>query len=149
MKKATPEVQKLRDDAKLWWRIARAESKARFGGSLDAMERAIAAEKKLVALGAKPPRRPKGFEDHHAVRANPADKLAEHGIVTLGDLDRWITDHPQVVEKGPYAGQREFMSRYQALKQLVGESAAIEMLNNLAIEQCTPPPKGRQGKAKR
>jgi hypothetical protein len=41
------------------------------------------------------------------------------------------------------------MSRYQALKQLVGESAAIEMLNNLAIEQCTPPPKGRQGKAKR
>ncbi len=149
MKKATPEVQKLRDEAKLWWRIASAESKARFGGSFDAMERAIAAEKKLVALGVKPPQRPKDFREHHAVRANPADKLAHHGIVTLADLDRWIMEHPQIVEKGPYTGQREFMSRYQALKQIVGENAAIEMLNNLAIDQCTPPPKARRGKAKK
>jgi hypothetical protein len=58
-----PEVQQLRKDARLWWKIARAESRARFRGSVDAMERAIAAEKKLVALGVTPPRRPKGFEE--------------------------------------------------------------------------------------
>lgn len=60
---AQPEVQQLRKDARLWWQIARAESKARFSGSFDAMERAIAIEKKLVALGVTPPRRPKGFEE--------------------------------------------------------------------------------------
>jgi hypothetical protein len=64
--KKTPaqlEVQQLRKDARLWWQIARAESRARFRGSYDAMDRAIAIEKKLVALGVTPPRRPKGFEE--------------------------------------------------------------------------------------
>lgn len=41
----------------------KAETKARFSGRYDALERALAAEKKLVALGETPPRRPKGFED--------------------------------------------------------------------------------------
>jgi hypothetical protein len=76
-------------------------------------------------------------------RSAPADKLEKEGIVTMQDLDRWIERHPQIVEKGPYAGQRELMSRYQALKRIVGENAAIEMLNNLAIEQCTAPPARR------
>ena len=58
----SPEIQKLRADAKLWWRIARAELKARFRGSADAMDRAIAIEKKIVALGGTPSRRPKDFE---------------------------------------------------------------------------------------
>lgn len=64
--KKTPaqlEVQQLRKDARLWWQIAKAEAKARFRGSFDAMERAIAIEKRLVALGERPPRRPKGFEE--------------------------------------------------------------------------------------
>lgn len=56
-------VQQLRKDVRLWWQIAKAESNARFGGRFDAMERALAAEKKLAALGEKPPRRPKGFEE--------------------------------------------------------------------------------------
>lgn len=65
----TPEIQKLRQDARMWWRIAQAESKAGFSGSVDAMERAIAAEKQLIALGVPPPRRPKHFVDpHHAAR---------------------------------------------------------------------------------
>jgi hypothetical protein len=67
-------------------------------------------------------------------------KLQKHGIVTLNDLDQWIAVNPRVIDRGPYKGQREFMSRYQALKLLVGENAAIEMLNNLAIDQCTPSP---------
>jgi hypothetical protein len=57
----TPEIQQLHKDARLWWQIAKAEAKARFGGSADAMERAIAIEKKLIALGVTPPRRPKDF----------------------------------------------------------------------------------------
>jgi hypothetical protein len=62
-KKTSPEVEKLRADAKLWWRVASAESKARFRRSFDAIERAIAAEEKLVALGEIPPRRPKEFAE--------------------------------------------------------------------------------------
>lgn len=60
---STPEIQQLRKDARLWWQIAKAESKARMGGRFDAMERAIALEKKLVALGVTPPRRPKDFAE--------------------------------------------------------------------------------------
>ena len=60
---ASAEIQKLRKDARLWWQIAKAEAKAGFRGSADAMERAITLEKKLVSLGAKPPRRPRGFEE--------------------------------------------------------------------------------------
>jgi hypothetical protein len=56
-------VQQLRKDARLWWKIAKAEARARFSGRFDAMERAIAAEEKLIALGETPPRRPKGFEE--------------------------------------------------------------------------------------
>lgn len=58
---ATPEVQQLRKDARLWWQIAKAESRARFRGSYNAMERAI--EKKLLALGVTPPHRPKDFAE--------------------------------------------------------------------------------------
>lgn len=61
--KADTTVEQLRKDARLWWQIAKAESRAGFRGSADAMDRAIAAEKKLVALGVTPPRRPKGFEE--------------------------------------------------------------------------------------
>lgn len=79
-------------------------------------------------------------------RSAPADKLEKEGVVTMQDLDRWIERRPQVVKTGPYAGQRELMSRYQALKSIVGENAAIEMLNNLAIEQCTAPPRGKKAR---
>lgn len=82
------------------------------------------------------------------LNARPADKLARFGIVTLNDLDHWIAKHPQVEATGPHAGQRYFMSRYQALKQIVGEGAAIEMLNNLAIDQCTPPPRSSRGRGR-
>ena len=60
---ASPEVQQLRKDARLWWQIAKAESRARFGGRTDATERAIALEKKLLALGVTPPHRPKDFAE--------------------------------------------------------------------------------------
>lgn len=68
---AAPEIQKLRADARLWWQIAKAEMRAGFGGSVNAMDRAIAAEKKLVALGVTPPRRPKEF----------AESLSEHATI--------------------------------------------------------------------
>lgn len=62
--------------------------------------------------------------------------LVTHGVATMRDLDRWIAANPHTITKGPHAGEREHMSRFQALKHFVGEDTAIEMLNNLAIEQC-------------
>lgn len=49
------------------------------------------------------------------------DRLKSEGIVTVGDLDR-------------YRGSR---SRYGALVRLVGSDAADQILNELAILQCT------------
>lgn len=57
------------------------------------------------------------------------EKLLKHNIKTMADLDAWIKNHP--------TEQKHYMSRFNALKILVGENAAIWMLNELAIRQCT------------
>lgn len=49
--------------------------------------------------------------------------LRRIGIQTTADLDAWIK------------GQHRPMSRYGALKELVGEHAAMRILNELAINQ--------------
>lgn len=53
------------------------------------------------------------------------DRLKSEGINTIGDLD----------------ARRGYQSRYSALVRLVGSDAADEILNNLAIIQCTPAPR--------
>lgn len=62
-KKTTPEIQQLRKDARMWWKIASAEKKAHFRSWVNSFDRAIEIEKKLVALGVTPPRPPKEFAD--------------------------------------------------------------------------------------
>ena len=57
------------------------------------------------------------------------DKLINHNIKTIADLDNWIKKHP--------TQENHHMSRFSALKILVGENAAMWMLNELAIKQCT------------
>ena len=54
--------------------------------------------------------------------------LAKSGIRTTADLDRWIAAHPQ--------SDGCLISRFGALKILVGEEAACWILNDLAIAQC-------------
>jgi hypothetical protein len=49
------------------------------------------------------------------------DRLKSQGINTIGDLDKW----------------RGAQSRYAALVRLVGSDAADDILNRLAIRQCT------------
>lgn len=57
------------------------------------------------------------------------EKLLKNNIKTISDLDNWIKKHP--------TAEKHYMSRFGALKILVGENAAIWMLNELAIKQCT------------
>lgn len=57
------------------------------------------------------------------------EKLLKNNIKTMADLDNWIKKHP--------TAEKHYMSRFNALKILVGENAAIWMLNELAIQQCT------------
>ena len=56
--------------------------------------------------------------------------LKKLGIRKVGDLDRWIYSH--VILEGPNKGS--LMSRYNALKYLVGERAATFILNDLATD---------------
>lgn len=69
------------------------------------------------------------------------DKLEAAGIRTLGDLDAWIKVHPQRDKHGPF-----LMSRYNALRLIVGENAAIMMLNELAIQTCCKAASGHSGR---
>jgi hypothetical protein len=61
-------------------------------------------------------------------------KLKSLGIKTTADLDKWIKEHPKTETKGPYAGSRSLMSRYDALKELVGDDAATWILHDLATD---------------
>ncbi len=61
-------------------------------------------------------------------------KLQRLGIKTTGDLDKWIKEHPQTETKGPHAGSRSLLSRYDALKELAGEDAATWILHDLATD---------------
>src|SRR5271166_64459 len=61
-------------------------------------------------------------------------KLRSLGIKTTADLDKWIKEHPKTETKGPYAGSRSLMSRYDALKELVGDDAATWILHDLATD---------------
>ncbi len=55
------------------------------------------------------------------------------GITTIADLDRWCMAHPYRDKVGI-----RYPSRFKALKQIAGEDGAIDILNNLAINQCLP-----------
>jgi hypothetical protein len=61
-------------------------------------------------------------------------KLKSLGIKTTADLDKWIKEHPKTETKGPYAGSRSLMSRYDALNELVGNDAATWILHDLATD---------------
>jgi hypothetical protein len=61
-------------------------------------------------------------------------KLQRLGIKTTADLDKWIKEHPKTETKGPYAGSRSLMSRYDALNELVGTFAATWILHDLATD---------------
>jgi hypothetical protein len=61
-------------------------------------------------------------------------KLKNMGIKTTADLDKWIKEHPKTETKGPYAGSRSLMSRYDALNELVGNDAATWILHDLATD---------------
>jgi len=61
-------------------------------------------------------------------------KLRAMGIKTTADLDKWIKEHPKTETKGPYAGSRSLMSRYDALKELAGEDAATWILHDMATD---------------
>src|SRR5208282_2134770 len=61
-------------------------------------------------------------------------KLKSLGIKTTADLDKWIKEHPKTETKGPNAGSRSLMSRYDALNELVGNDAATWILHDLATD---------------
>lgn len=60
------------------------------------------------------------------------DILASSGIQTIGDLDTWRNTHIVSDRFG-----RHVPSRFSSLRFLIGEDAAISILNELAIRQCT------------
>lgn len=62
-KPSSSEVQQLRKEVRVWWKTATALSRAGFSGVGASVDRAIAAEKRLVDLGITPPRRPKYWAD--------------------------------------------------------------------------------------
>lgn len=61
-------------------------------------------------------------------------KLKRLGIKNTADLDRWVQEHPQTIKKGPHKGEKSLMSRYGALKHLVGEQAADRMMQELMVQ---------------
>jgi hypothetical protein len=61
-------------------------------------------------------------------KATVANKLKKAGVKTMADLDRWVMNNP--LPNG------DLTSRYDALKRIVGENAAMWMMNELAIRQC-------------
>jgi hypothetical protein len=67
-------------------------------------------------------------------RAGAIDKLKAVGIKTTADLDKWIKRHPRKITKGPYAGQTELASRFEALTELVGGDAATMILHEMATD---------------
>lgn len=58
------------------------------------------------------------------------DILEQRGIRTFADLDEW--------RNLQFAAGRGY-SRYSALKEMVGEDAAISILHELSLRQCCPP----------
>jgi hypothetical protein len=67
-------------------------------------------------------------------RAGAIDKLRAAGIKTTADLDKWIRQHPRKITKGPYTGQTEYASRFEALTELVGGDAATQILHEMATD---------------
>lgn len=59
-------------------------------------------------------------------------KLEKMGIKTINDLDNYSRQHPKSDKNGPF-----IESRFGTLKGLIGESAAISILHELANKQCT------------
>lgn len=62
-------------------------------------------------------------------------RLKRLGIKTTSDLDNWIKNHPRTDK---LTGRQVLMSRFGALKQLIGENAATFILNELAIQATVP-----------
>jgi hypothetical protein len=61
-------------------------------------------------------------------------KLKRLGIKNTADLDKWVKEHPQIRAKGPNKGEKYLMSRYGALKHLVGEQAADRVMQELMVQ---------------
>ena len=64
--------------------------------------------------------------------AGAIDKLKALGIKTTADLDAWIKKNPRKITKGPYAGQMELPSRFEALTEIVGADNATWILHEMA-----------------
>jgi hypothetical protein len=65
-------------------------------------------------------------------RHTAGTRLTVLGIKTTADLDRWIKARPQVNA----SGESYLMSRFDALKIIVGEDSVTWIMNDLAIEVC-------------
>jgi hypothetical protein len=61
-------------------------------------------------------------------------RLKRLGIKNMADLDKWVQEHPETIKKGPHKGEKSLMSRYGALKHLVGEQAADRMMQELMVQ---------------
>ena len=64
--------------------------------------------------------------------------MKKSSIKTMADLDKYVQENPRIDKWG----RSYLMSRYEALKELFGENYAINVLNELALQQCCRPPKG-------
>lgn len=73
-------------------------------------------------------------------RAEAITILKRRKIKTTADLDAFIKKQGAQTDR---FGNRGFMSRFQALKQLVGERQATFMLNDLALSMTPAPGQGR------
>ena len=59
-------------------------------------------------------------------------------IKTIADIDKYIKDNPKIDKWG----RGYYMSRCNALTELFGEDYATIVLNEMALQQCCPNPKG-------
>jgi hypothetical protein len=76
------------------------------------------------------------------IMATAKRKLKRLGIKTTADLDTWIKNNIRVDDQG----RRYGLSRYAALKELVGEDAATWILHDLATNQCAAVAESPAGK---
>jgi hypothetical protein len=71
-------------------------------------------------------------------------------IKTMADVDEWrkAPANHRTTAKGPYAGEKFIMSRYDALKELFGENSADKMMRELEVNSWfDPKAETRQAKA--
>ncbi len=57
--------------------------------------------------------------------------LGNAGIRTLKDIDRYSREHPQTDRQG----REYYPSRYDILRDLLGENAAVEIMHELSIQE--------------